>query len=40
MEAVFAWLEDGEVERDDEVVALMAGAVAAMIASWSDPSPT
>ena len=40
VEAVFAWLEDGEVERDDEVVALMAGAVAAMIASWSDPSPT
>ena len=37
VESVFAWLEDGDVERDDEVVELMAGAVAAMIASWSGP---
>ena len=40
VEAVFAWLEDGEVDRDDEVVALKASAVAAMIASWSDAPPS
>jgi AcrR family transcriptional regulator len=40
VEAVFAWLEDGEVDRDDEVVALMTGAVAAMITSWSDAPPS
>ena len=38
VESVFAWLEDGEVERDDEAVGLMAGAVAAMISSWSAPA--
>ena len=40
VESVLAWLEDGEVERDDEVVGLMAAAVAAMITSWSEPART
>lgn len=40
VEAVLAWLEDGDSARDDQVVALMAGAVAGMIASWSDLAPT
>ena len=40
VESVLAWLEEGEVDRDDEVVGLMAGAVAAMIASWSGAPPS
>ena len=39
VESVLAWLEEGEAERDDEVVGLMAGGVAAMIASWSSAAP-
>ena len=39
VESVLAWLEEGEPERDDEVVGLMAGGVAAMITSWSSATP-
>jgi hypothetical protein len=39
VESVLAWLDDGDPVRDDEMVALMATAVEAIIAGWSAAGP-
>lgn len=37
IEAVLAWVEQGDPERDDEFLALMRDGVRALVGAWADP---